>query len=141
MPVALRKNLSPERQASPSTAQVSPEEAAAALRAAFRLFERWEVSDAQARILLGQPSPSTFYRWKRGAVGALPADTIWRLGDLLGIHKSLRFMFTEAERGYAWIKRPNVAFGGGSALDRMLGGSPGDLSSVRSYLEAERAGW
>ncbi len=141
MLVASRTNLSPERQASPSTAKVTREEAAAALRAAFRLFERWEVTDAQARLLLGQPSPSTFYRWKRGAMGALPADTVWRLGDLMGIHKSLRFMFTEAERGYAWIKRPNGAFGGGSALDRMLGGSPSDLSSVRAYLDAERAGW
>ncbi|MCK9917626.1 MbcA/ParS/Xre antitoxin family protein [Microbacteriaceae bacterium K1510] len=99
------------------------------------------MSDTQARVLLGQPSPSTFYRWKRGEVGAVPSDTVWRLGDLMGIHKALRHLFTEPERGYAWVKRPNTAFGGKSALERMLAGAPSDLTAVRDYLDAERGGW
>jgi hypothetical protein len=111
------------------------------LRAAFNLFARWQVSDAEARILLGQPSPSTFYRWKRGQIGAVPHDTVWRLGDLMGIHKALRYMFTDPARGYAWVRRPSAAFGGRSALQRMLAGAPGDIAAVRAYLDAERAGW
>jgi hypothetical protein len=99
------------------------------------------VSDAQAKCLLGEPSQSTFYRWKRGEIGTVPRDTVWRLGDLMGIHKALRYMFTEPERGYAWMSKPNEAFGGGSALDRMLGGAPSDIAAVRSYLDAERGGW
>ena len=59
----------------------------------------------------------------------------------MGIHKALRHVFTEAERGYAWVLRPNRAFGGKSALDRMLGGAPSDLTAVRNYLDAERGGW
>lgn len=126
----------------PSTpVPVTPAEAAAMIRAAFNLFRRWQLSDAQARVLLGQPSPSTYYRWKRGEVGAIPSDTVWRLGDLMGIHKALRHLFTDPERGYAWIGRPNAAFGGKSALDRMLAGAPSDLSAVRAYLDAERGGW
>jgi len=125
----------------PITASVTPAEAAAMIRAVFNLFRLWNVSDAQARVLLGQPSPSTFYRWKRGEVGAVPADTVWRLGDLMGIHKALRHLFTEPERGYAWVRRPNTAFGGKSALDRMLAGAPSDLTAVRDYLDAERGGW
>lgn len=125
----------------PITASVTPAEAAAMIRAVFNLFRLWNVSDAQARVLLGQPSPSTFYRWKRGEVGAVPADTVWRLGDLMGIHKALRHLFTEPERGYAWVRRPNAAFGGKSALDRMLAGAPSDLTAVRDYLDAERGGW
>jgi hypothetical protein len=120
---------------------VTPEEAAAMLRAAFALFGRWGLSDAQGRILLGQPSPATYYRWKRGQVGGIPSDTIWRLGDLMGIHKALRYLFADAERGYAWIRRPSTDFGGRSALDRMLGGAPGDLAAIRAYLDAERGGW
>lgn len=120
---------------------VTPAETAAMMRAAFNLFRLWNVSDGAARILLGQPSPSTFYRWKRGAIGAVPSDTVWRLGDLMGIHKALRHLFAEAERGYAWIKRPNAAFGGRSALERMLAGAPSDLAAVRNYLDAERGGW
>lgn len=120
---------------------VTRAEASAMLRAAFNLFRLWQVSDAQARVLLGQPSSSTFYRWKRGDIGTVPSDTIWRLGDLIGIHKALRHLFTEPERSYAWVSRPNKAFGGRSALDRMLAGAPSDLTAVRSYLDAERGGW
>jgi hypothetical protein len=125
----------------PTTGTVTQAEAAAMLRAAFNLFRLWQVGDTQAKILLGQPSPSTFYRWKRGEIGTVPHDTVWRLGDLMGIHKALRYLFTEPERGYAWISRPNAAFGGRSALDRMLAGAPGDITAVRAYLDAERGGW
>ena len=125
----------------PASAVVTQHEAAAMIRSVFNLFRHWQVSDAQARVLLGQPSPSTFYRWKRGEIGTVPVDTVWRLGDLMGIHKALRHLFTEAERGYAWMSKPNAAFGGRSALDRMLAGAPSDLSAVRDYLDAERGGW
>lgn len=111
------------------------------LRAAFNLFARWGIGDGQARVLLGQPSPSTFYRWKRGEVGHIPHDTVWRLGDLMGIHKALRYLFMEPERAYAWISKPNFAFGGLSALERMLAGAPSDITAVRAYLDAERGGW
>jgi Protein of unknown function (DUF2384) len=125
----------------PATSEVTPAETAAMIRAAFNLFRLWKVTDTQARVLLGQPSPSSFYRWKRGKIGAVSHDTIWRLGDLMGIHKALRHLFTEPERGHAWVSRPNAAFGGKSALERMLGGAPSDLTAVRNYLDAERGGW
>lgn len=127
--------------ADPATSEVIQAEAAAMLRAVVNLLRLWKVNDSQARVLLGQPSPSTFYRWKRGEIGAVPPDTVWRLGDLMGIHKALRHLFTEPERGYAWVSRPNTAFGGKSALDRMLAGAPSDLTAVRNYLDAERGGW
>jgi hypothetical protein len=132
--------LSPDT-GEPTTGAVTQPEAAAMLRAAFNLFRLWGVSDSQARLLLGQPSASTFYRWKRGDIGALPHDTVWRLGDLMGIHKALRYLFMEPDRGYAWISKPNEAFAGQSALDRMLRGAPSDLTAVRNYLDAERGGW
>jgi hypothetical protein len=50
-------------------------------------------------------------------------------------------MFKEPERGYAWVSKPNEAFGGQSALDRMLSGAPSDITAVRNYLDAERGGW
>jgi hypothetical protein len=125
----------------PATSEVTPAEAAAMMRAAFNLFRLWKVNDTQARVLLGQPSHSTFYRWKRGAIGAVPSDTIWRLGDLMGIHKALRHLFTEPERGCAWVSKPNAAFGGQSAIQRMLAGAPSDLTAVRNYLDAECGGW
>ena len=59
----------------------------------------------------------------------------------MGIHKALRIIFREAQRGYAWIKAPNDAFGRRSGLEVMLGGELTDLMRVRRYLDAERGGW
>ena len=42
---------------------------------------------------------------------------------------------------YAWIKAPNQAFDGGSALAVMLKGELTDLMRVRRYLDAARGGW
>ncbi len=111
------------------------------LSAAFNIFQRWGLSNEEARTLLGSPSARTFQRWKNRDVASVPADTIWRLGDVLGIHKALRYMFTTPERGYDWVRKPNDRFCGKSALDVMLAGSPADLAMVRRYLDAERGGW
>ena len=59
----------------------------------------------------------------------------------MGMHKALRILFREPERGYRWIKAPNEAFGGASALEVMLGGELTDLMRVRRYLDSERGAW
>lgn len=124
-----------------SEGDVTAEEAAASLRAVLALFDRWGLTASEARRLLGEPSERTYQRWRRGEVAAIPHDTVFRLGALLGVHKALRYMFPSPERGYAWIRKPNAAFGGCSALDRMLQGAPTDIAAVRAYLDAERGGW
>jgi hypothetical protein len=63
------------------------------------------------------------------------------MAHLMGIHKGVRHVFREAERGYQWMRKPNRAFGGQSALERLLAGEIPDLAAVRSYLDAERGGW
>jgi len=111
------------------------------LRAVLNLFDKWNLTAAEARRLLGEPSERTYQRWRAGEVAALSLDTVFRLGTLLGIHKALRYMFSNPERGYAWIRKPNAAFGGHSALDRMLQGAPTNLAAIRAYLDAERGAW
>ena len=59
----------------------------------------------------------------------------------MGIHKALRIVFKDSQRGFAWIRAANAAFNGKSALDVMLGGELTDLMRVRRYLDAERGGW
>jgi hypothetical protein len=120
---------------------ITPREADAMLRAVLNLFDRWKLTPVESRRLLGDPSERTYQRWRKGEIAVLPRDTIFRLGTLLGIHKALRYMFSAPERGYAWIRKPNAAFGGHSALDRMLQGAPTTLAAVRAYLDAERGGW
>jgi hypothetical protein len=111
------------------------------LRAVLNLFDKWGLQTDEKLVLLGGPSERMFQRWRAGQIGPLPNDTVFRLSDLLGIHKALRYMFTDIGRAYAWIKRANDVFGGKSALDMMLQGAPIDIARVRAYLDAERGGW
>lgn len=111
------------------------------LRAVLKLLDKWDLRKEDKLILLGGPSDRTFQRWRAGEIGQLPTDTVFRLGDLLGIHKALRYMFPDLERAYGWAKQPNEVFGGKSALDVMLQGAPSDISRVRAYLDAERGAW
>ena len=119
---------------------ITDEEAAAMFRASLNLFRLWGVNDDQAAIILDLPR-RTFARWKAGDVGRLGRDGKARLSNLMGIHKALKIIFSEGSRGYGWIKAPNEAFGGASAMDVMLGGELTDLMRVRRYLDAERSGW
>ena len=121
--------------------RVTAAESKAMLKTVLHLLDRWRVSNAQKLVLLGGPSDRTFQRWRTGDFASLPTDTIYRLSDLLAIHKALRYVFADTEGGYRWVKRPNDAFAGRSALDVMLQGCPVDLNRVRAYLDAERGGW
>src|SRR5215470_8305012 len=100
---------------------VTDEEAAAMFRAAVNLFRLWSVTDEQAAVLLDAPVRS-YRRWKAGELGRFDRDRKARLSNLMGIHKALRIFFNEPQRGYAWIRAPNDAFAGRTALDVMLGG-------------------
>ena len=119
---------------------VSQDEASAMLRAALNLFARWELTDEQASTLLDLPL-RTFARWKAGTPGRIDRDTRARLSNLMGIHKALRIIFQEPERGYRWIRAANESFEGRSALEVMLDGDLTDLMRVRRLLDAERGGW
>ena len=101
-------------------------------------IERWQLSADEQIALLGSPGRSTFFKWKKEG-GSLPQDTQERLSHMLGIWKSLRILFTQDERGEAWIRSKNLYFDGASALDVMLEGMSG-IIRVRRYLDAQRGG-
>ncbi len=135
--------VSASRDARLVGAAITDAETGAMLRAFFNLVTRWGLSDRQGRILLGGPAARTYARWKAGQVESsrISRDTRERLSMLMGIHKNLRSLFPDPSRGYRWLRKPNRAFGGESALNRMLAGSVLDLAAVRTYLDAELNGW
>lgn len=123
-----------------TAAPISDDEAGAMFRAALNLFRLWDITDEEAATLLDMPLRS-YRRWKAGEIGRINRDGKARLSNLMGIHKALRLIFREPQRGYAWIKAPNQAFAGKAALAVMLGGELTDLMRVRRYLDAERGSW
>jgi uncharacterized protein (DUF2384 family) len=111
---------------------------AVALKSFFRLAREWDLSAEEQVVLLGRPGRSTFYRWRSQAPAALSVDTLERISLLLGIYKALAILFPTAEHATGWLRRPNDAFGGRTALQVMLGGRMDDLYQVRRHLDAWR---
>lgn len=128
-------------QSRPDLPIVTDAEAAALARATVNLFRAWQLSDIEARTLLGDMAQRTWARWKEGSIGRIDRDLRARMAILMGIHKGLRYLFSDAARGYAWIRKPNANFGDQSALAIMLRGEITDLIDLRSYLDAERGAW
>ncbi len=131
----------PRSEAQPGLPQITDAEAAAMARAVVTLFARWELTDAQACALLGGLARRTWARWKAEEIGRIDRDLATRLSLLMGIHKALRYIFTDPARGYRWIKAPNARFHGDTPLQIMEEGSIFALQRLRSYLDAERGGW
>ena len=119
-----------------SPSKFSEEECQAMHRTVIVLFKKWEITDAQAAKLLGGISVTTHRRWKNGKLRMIGPDLAERMSTLLGIHKSLRLLFKDPQRGYDWIKRQSTFFQM-SALEVMLNGNLADLMRVRHYLETQ----
>ena len=119
------------------------EHAAAALRTFFRIADAWALTPTDARLLLGTPPSSTYYKWRAGDVRHVPRDLIERLSYILGIYKALQILLPVPDVADGWITRANDAplFAGRSALDLMRSGNVADLYLVRQYLDAQRGGW
>jgi uncharacterized protein (DUF2384 family) len=118
----------------------SDRKAAIALKAFFGITNKWQLSSEQERVLLGNVSSATFYRWKRQHEGYLADDVLERISYILGIYKALRILLPNEDAAIQWIYKPNQAplFNGHTALEKLLKGRVIDLADVRRYLDAER---
>lgn len=113
-----------------------------ALKAFFRISDRWKLDVEQQLSLLGSPARSTFFRWKKNRDGRLTPDALERISCVLGIFAALHILLPDEAAADAWVKKPNTApiFAGTSALDRMMSRRISGLYAVRRYLNAQRGG-
>lgn len=121
--------------------QVGAIDPANALKGYFGIMDLWRASNAEARAILGSPSQTTFFAWKRGEPARLSEDTLRRIGYVAGIFKALQILYSDPGLADRWIRAPNRAFGGQTPFDRMAAGDVTDLAAVRAYLDAARAPW
>ena len=129
------------KKPAPIGGDYGPAEIEAMQRAIINLFSKWAVKDADAAIILGGISKKTLRRWRDGDYGRVNRDMADRMSNLLGIHKALRVIFSDPQRGYSWINNPNKAFGDQSALDVLRLGGMEDVVRIRRYLDSVRGGW
>ena len=111
----------------------------AALKAFFAIASaKWGLSTGEQRILLGGISESTYHTWKNNPDRKLTNDVLDRISYILGIYKNLEILLGTKDIAQQWIKKPNDAFDGKSAIEVMLGGRMANLSDVRHYLDSQR---
>lgn len=113
--------------------------AQAGLTAFFSIAEELGLDTAQQRNLLGEPSRTLFFEWKKTRQGKLSRDTLERLSYLIGIYKALGILFSR-ERVAEWLKNANhdPLFADKSPLEYMLAGGLVALADVRRYLDWAR---
>jgi len=113
-----------------------------AIKAFVNIAEKWGLSEAQARGLLGGIASSTFHAWKTEPRDKkLDQDTLMRISLAIGIYKALHIYFGKpwADR---WVVLANRGpmFAGQAPIDYMLRqGQPG-MIQVRRMLDSWRGG-
>jgi len=112
------------------------------LRTFVNIAEKWDLTEAQARGLLGGVASSTYHAWKTRPQGKqLDQDTLTRISLVIGIYKALNIYFNKPLADL-WITFGNRGpmFAGSSPLDYMIqNGLPG-IVDVRRMLDAWRGG-
>lgn len=114
-----------------------------ALKAFFKIAEKWQLNIKQQQALLGWPAPSTYHKWKNGEHGSLSYDTLERISLLLGIYKALHILYPEEELADRWVNLPNTnpLFGGKPAIELMVNQGIDGLYTIRRLLDSRRGGW
>lgn len=111
---------------------------ATAIKAFVKIAGRWDLTESQARGLLGGIASSTFHAWKtEPKKQKLTQDTLVRISLVIGIYKALHMYFGEkwADR---WVTLGNRGslFAGSAPIEYMIRqGQPGMLQ-VRRMLDA-----
>ncbi len=103
------------------------------------LFDKWKLSNPQQQELLGEISSAQLDKFKKGTAHISGRDTIERVGNLLGIHKSLRILFPHnLEVVYQWVKARNKKLHNLSPLDVMLEYGYTGIAQVRRLTDHMR---
>jgi uncharacterized protein (DUF2384 family) len=115
----------------------------AAMKALFKIVERWNVSDEDARQLLGGISNGSYYQLKAnpGSTKTLDQDRLERISYLIGIFKALNILYSQ-RLADQWMRLPNTnpIFAGRTPLDYILRGGQRAMDTVRRLLDARRGG-
>lgn len=121
----------------PERERLSP----AALKAFFKIVDRWGMRDEDSRALLGGISNGPYYNWKKQPDRVLDPDVLTRISYLIGIFKALHILYGE-KLADEWIQLPNRnrIFGGSTPLDYMKRGGVPAMQMVRRLLDARRGG-
>jgi hypothetical protein len=103
----------------------------------FNIMAAWKIKVKDQTILLGQPSESTYYNWKKGKAASISRDTLVRISLIIGIYKNLRILFPIESQANALVHKDNERFNENSAISFMLKGQCTHLIYMSRYLDEQ----
>lgn len=113
-----------------------------ALKAFFRLVDRWGVREEDAKQLLGGVTNGPYHEMKKYPRRCvLDPATLLRVSYLLGIFQALNVLHGRSLAN-DWVSVPNSnrIFNGGTPLGYMIRGGLPAMSTVRRLLDAWQIG-
>lgn len=116
--------------------------AAAGLKAAYSILDKWGCSAEQGQAILALPR-SSFFKYRNAPESAsLGRDQLERLSYLVNIHAHLRTIFDNPENVYGFMsmKNDNPFFDGAAPLDIISSGSFASLYETAKRIDALRGG-
>ncbi|AQU82269.1 MAG: hypothetical protein JJT87_18160 [Halomonas sp.] len=115
--------------------------AAAGLKAAVRILDKWRASGEQGEAIL-RVSHSTYARARRGDLAEikLDGDQLTRISYLLNIHATLRMIFDNPENLYGFVNmvNQNPYFNGRTPLEIMGSGDFAALYETFKRIDSLR---
>ncbi len=112
-----------------------------AIRVLTNIAEKWNLSEIQARSLLGGIASSTLHAWKSNPdKRVLHKNAMTRISLIIGIYKALHTYFGSVAD--QWITNPNDGplFGGTSPIEYMVATDIIGMYEVRRMLDSWGAG-
>ncbi|MGQ3887565.1 MbcA/ParS/Xre antitoxin family protein [Legionella sp. CNM-1927-20] len=104
-----------------------------------QLFKHWDLKVDEQCNLLGGISPQQLNNFQNGKAHISGRDTIERVGNLLGIHKSLRILYPYNRAVvYKWIKARNKRLHNLTPLEVMLSEGYIGIAQVRKLTDYMR---
>lgn len=105
----------------------------------IQLFKLWELSVEEQCNLLGGISPQQLNKFQKNTARISGRDTIERVGNLLGIHKSLRILYPYNKAVvYKWINARNKKLHNLTPLEVMLSEGYIGIAQIRKLTDYMR---
>jgi len=107
-----------------------------ALSAFWDIMKQWGVESEDQISLIGIKTNLSVDELKIIHTSSISREMLERISLVLKIYKYLEILFPNREQSNTWIKKPNDAFGGKSALMVILSDNESGLLIVVKYLNS-----
>jgi hypothetical protein len=108
-----------------------------ALLAFWKIMDQWGIKSEDQIALIGIKTDLSCDELKAINVSSLSSEMIAQISLVLKIYKYLEILFPNLEQSHGWIKEPNDAFGGETALMVILADNENGLLTVVEYLNSQ----